>query len=262
LEQEEYQREGIAWEFIEFPDNQDVIDLIDEKHTGIIPILTDQCRTPRGTDKLFAEAMYKACGDHARFEANDLQRGQRKFAIQHYAGPVVYEVEGFLEKNKDEIPRGATNLLESSTKPFVQLLGKINDVSAVGASPGSSLSKSGRSKRPTVGGQFAAQLTELRKRIDQTDPHYIRCLKPNEHLAPNDFNEVMIADQLRYAGVLEAIRVSRVGYPQRYTHELLLQRYHFVATDAIRGAGDKQIDVLVDAIAKKIWTIENPNKPM
>ena len=134
-EQEEYRREGIQWEFIDFPDNQDVIDLVDQKRIGILSILTDQCRAPRGTDGSFCDAMYKTCGAMPRFEATNLQRGQKQFAIVHYAGPVTYETNGFVEKNKDEIPRGASKLLKSSSKDFIQLLGMMMDDSA-GASVG------------------------------------------------------------------------------------------------------------------------------
>lgn len=250
-EQEEYRREEITWEFIEFPDNQDVLDLIDQKLVGILSILTDQCRAPRGTDSSFAEAMYKTCGNLNRFQANDLQRGHRQFSILHYAGPVTYETEGFVEKNKDEIPRGASQLLQSSKKEFVRLLGKMT---AGPIDPSDSFTSSLRSKkRPTVASQFKAQLVELRGRIDLTIPHYIRCLMPNQSLQPNEFDKGIIADQLRNAGVLEAIRVSRVGYSQRFAHEVFLQRYRVIAVghaDSVAG--------LANAIAKMIWSKDNP----
>lgn len=250
-EQEEYQREGIAWEFIEFPDNQEVIDLIDKRGEGIIQILTDQCRTTRGSDKSFAEAIYSRCAKHPRFHAPALVKGKKQFVVDHYAGPVTYKYEGFVEKNKDEVPRGASTLLEGSTIGFVNLLGQI------GATPTNATT--GRaSKRPTAGGQFTRQLSELRKRIDYTSPHYIRCLKPNQSLRANAFDKAMVADQLRYAGVLEAIRVSRVGYSQRYTHQTFLHRYRFIALAELETASDK-LDTLVKVIARKIFESENPN---
>lgn len=257
-EQEEYKREGISWEFIEFPDNQDVIDLIDKKPTGILSLLTNQCLSACGNDRLFADAMYKACEFHKRFEATSLQKGSLKFVVHHFAGPVIYDTEGFVEKNTDEIPRGATTLLENSSNSFVQLLGKIN-----GPTTGSSTGgRSNFTKRTTVGGQFSFQLTELRKRIAQTSPHYIRCLKPNQSLAANEFENAMIADQLRYAGVLEAIRVSRVGYSQRYTHSVFVERYRFIAVEALRSSAEvEKASLLINVIATKIFESENPTAP-
>lgn len=100
-------------DFIDFPDNTNVIELIDHKATGVLTTLMDQCRTPGGTDSSFAEAMYKSCGNLDRFEASDLQRGHRQFTVLHFAGPVIYDTEGYVEKNKDEIPRGASKLLRA-----------------------------------------------------------------------------------------------------------------------------------------------------
>ena len=79
--------------------------------------------------------------------------------------------------------------------------------------------------RESVGSQFSQQLKELRRRIDATTPHYVRCLKPNDDLVPHKFEAHIIADQLRCAGVLEAIRVSRVGFPHRFFHDSFMQRY-------------------------------------
>ena len=247
---------GIAWDFIEFPDNKDVIDLIEKKGTGLLSLLTDTCRTPRGTDKMYVDAIYKRCDKNDRFPGKPLHKGKGQFIINHYAGAVLYDSEGFVEKNKDETPRGASTLLESSSKGFVQLLGKITRGDEGEAPASGARSK----KRPTVGSQFSSQLTDLRKRIDQTAPHYVRCLKPNQSLKPSEFEHSIIADQLRYAGVLEAIRVSRVGYSQRYSHSAFVERYRFIALDAVHKADDNhKVAVLVDEIAKQIWAALNPD---
>eukprot|EP00339_Tiarina_fusa_P025680 CAMPEP_0117026618 /NCGR_PEP_ID=MMETSP0472-20121206/19548_1 /TAXON_ID=693140 ORGANISM="Tiarina fusus, Strain LIS" /NCGR_SAMPLE_ID=MMETSP0472 /ASSEMBLY_ACC=CAM_ASM_000603 /LENGTH=1167 /DNA_ID=CAMNT_0004733667 /DNA_START=76 /DNA_END=3579 /DNA_ORIENTATION=- len=257
-EQEEYKKEGINWDFVSFPDNSEVLELIDKKGIGILPLLTDQCRAPRTNDQTFVAAMYKTCGKHERFVDSALHKGKGQFIINHYAGLVMYDATGFLEKNKDETPRGASALLESSTKEFIQMLGKIT----TGEGAAAPTKTSGRSKkRPTVGSQFSAQLTDLRRRIDNTKPHYIRCLKPNQSLKPDDFEPAMVADQLRYAGVLEAIRVSRVGYSQRYAHSSFLERYRFIAAQAVLNAPeDKKMELLVDEIAKKIWEDVHPGE--
>ena len=39
LEQQEYQKEGIDWSFIAFPDDQDVLDLMEKRHDGILSVL-------------------------------------------------------------------------------------------------------------------------------------------------------------------------------------------------------------------------------
>jgi myosin-5 len=113
LEQEEYEREGILWKFISFPDNQEILDLIDKKHTGILAVLDEQCIVP-STDQKFTRFLYDKCEKHPRFIASASQKVHHKFTIQHYAGPVEYSTENWLEKNKDQMPSASVDLLRSA----------------------------------------------------------------------------------------------------------------------------------------------------
>jgi myosin-5 len=257
-EQAEYQREGIEWSFISFPDNQDVLDLIEKKHDGILSILDEQNLIPRCTDQSFARAIYEKCADHPRFSVNSSQKIAGTFCIEHYAGIVEYNTSSFLEKNKDELPKETTELLKSSSISFIAGLGATLAKSRSTSSNG----EGGRGLRRTnsslvkesVGSQFAGQLRELRAKIEKTAPHYIRCLKPNDLLVPGSFSSAIIADQLRCAGVLEAIRVSRVGFPQRYPHPEFVRRYQMLARGHIpkhrRYYSEKDLcEVVVNAIA-------------
>ena len=265
LEQQEYEREGIAWSFISFPDNQDVLDLIEKKHTGIFSILDEQCKLAKCTDQSFANVTYEKCGENPRFDANRTQKARGMFCINHYAGLVEYSAESFLDKNKDELPKEATDfLLSSSTSIFVEL-GKILSLKTHEVSKSSSSRNFQRSSnslsRASVGSQFASQLRILRESVDRTSPHYIRCLKPNDNLVPDNFVPAIIADQLRCAGVLEAVRVSRIGYPQRYSKDLFVQRYWILGVDALKRAKRARMhdlcEVLVDCIVPQIWQRQN-----
>jgi len=274
LEQEEYEREGIEWSFIAFPDNQDVLDLIEAKRTGILSILDEQCRLPTCTDMSFARATYEKCSDHARFIATNNQKVVGAFSVKHYAGPVEYSAVNFLEKNKDELPKETTELLMSSENAFLASLGQLlrDQASPKFPSPPGSAAddtpgrrrfhrQSSSLMRDSVGTQFTKQLAELRERINKTTPHYVRCLKPNDDLLPDDFHPMVIADQLRCAGVLEAIRVSRVGFPQRCDHTAFLQRYHMLATKALRNksrtsGGKEACQVLVEQASSLVWQMQ------
>ena len=231
-EQEEYDREGIHWSYVEYPENQDVLDLIDSKVSGILSILHDQCRTPRATDRSFAMCMYEKCSSYTRFEADSRQTAEHLFAVHHYAGVVEYDVEGFVEKNKDELPKNALILLQSSSNEFVRELAQILVPSSAALSslpsPSTKVKKSGVTQRPTVGIQFSSQLHDLRNKIDDTSPHYIRCLKPNTQFTPDHFDEALVSNQLRCAGVIEAVQVSRLGYPHRFYHRQFVARYHIL----------------------------------
>ena len=224
---------GINWSFIEFPDNQNVLDLIDKKHTGILSILDEQCKLARCTDQSFAKSLHDKCSTHDCYHSTATQRVSGLFSVNHYAGPVEYTTFSFLEKNKDELPKEATELLQSSSNLFISELAEFlnrpqniqrssyvsSDSSVCSNNSANSYIKNNKKhssslSRASVGSQFGSQLRDLLKTINHTTPHYIRCLKPNDDLVPDNFDCNIIADQLRCAGVLEAVRVSRVGYPQ------------------------------------------------
>ncbi len=234
LEQAEYEKECISWNFISFPDNQNVLDLIDKRKSGILSILDEQCMLSQYTDQSFISCVYDNCmidADDNPFHADSRQVANGLFSIQHYAGHVEYDSCGFLEKNKDELPKETIDFLLSSTNYFLLKLAKIMD------SDSGKLKTNGNDRnyrqsslrRISVSSQFSTQLKQLRGRIELTTPHYIRCLKPNDQLTADNFDCAIIADQLKYAGILEAIRVSRVGFPQRYSHAHFVHRYKILA---------------------------------
>jgi len=107
LEQEEYKREGIDWEFIDFGlDLQACIELI-EKPMGIFSILEEESMFPKATDKTFEEKLKtNHLGKSPNFvKPKPPKPGQQEahFAIVHYAGTVPYNITGWLEKNKDPL---------------------------------------------------------------------------------------------------------------------------------------------------------------
>jgi myosin-5 len=229
-EQAEYEREGIDWSFIEFPENQDVIDLIDKRGSGILGILDDQCRAPGTSDKSFALDVYNKCKGQARFSASRKQAATLHFSVRHYAGQVEYDTKGFIEKNQDALPKEATELLQNSYNPFIRVLADILETSAIERTSATDTPYKMRRAdsaigRSTVGGQFRRQLRHLRAKIDQMSPHYVRCLKPNDELIPDHFDRAAVAEQLRCGGILEAVRVARAGFSNHYPHEDFLRRY-------------------------------------
>ncbi|KAL3924330.1 MAG: hypothetical protein SGILL_001113 [Bacillariaceae sp.] len=236
LEQEEYEAEKIEWAFISFPDNQDCLDTIQQKKIGILAMLDDECRLPKGSDRNFAKRMYdqwlpnkdQTVSENTRFQATKVQQGKALFCVRHFAGLVEYKVEtNFMEKNKDEIPLAAQNLFETAPSQLMK------DVYAIQKkenedSSGSTPSKQGAAKQKTVGQQFKEQLVGLIASVEKTDPHYIRCLKPNDAAKSKMLTRKRLTEQLRYGGVLEAVRVARAGYPVRLTHQAFYQRYRML----------------------------------
>ena len=228
MEQIEYHKEKIQWSFIEFPDNQDCLDLIENKISGIFAMIDDECRLPTQSDEKLASRMYKALENHHRFSASAPQKRDSKFAIRHYAGLVVYNAKTFVDKNKDELPREAKHLMMNSSINFISKLFK-EDGTPVATASGGGGGGGGKVATPTVATQFKEQLASLMSKISTTKPHYIRCLKPNDENLPDAFHRIRITEQLRYGGVLEAVRVARSGFPVRLTHTDFFHRYRAIS---------------------------------
>ncbi|CAI5979813.1 unnamed protein product [Closterium sp. NIES-65] len=235
-EQEEYEKEEINWSYIEFVDNQDVLELIEKKPMGIISLLDEQCMFPKSNHETFATKLYQTVGTHARFEKPKLS--QTDFTIDHYAGKVTYQTDLFLEKNKDYVVMEHQTVLSESKDPFVAGLFPI---------PAGDKAKT---KFTSLGSSFKQQLAELMATLNQTQPNYIRCVKPNGMYQPQLFENVNVIHQLRCGGVLEAIRISCAGYPTRRTFDEFLDRFSFLDPEACDGSQDDKtaITTLLDKL--------------
>ncbi|KAJ7955519.1 Myosin [Quillaja saponaria] len=187
MEQEEYTKEEIDWSYIEFIDNQDVLDLIEKKPGGIIALLDEACMFPRSTHETFAQKLYQTFKDHKRFSKPKLS--QTDFAISHYAGEVTYQTEFFLDKNKDYVVAEHQALLGASKCSFVS-----------GLFPPLPEESSKSSKFSSIGSRFKQQLQALLETLNATEPHYVRCVKPNNLLKPGIFENSNVLQQLRMWG--------------------------------------------------------------
>ncbi|KAF8063028.1 XI-F [Scenedesmus sp. PABB004] len=212
-EQAEYEREQIDWSYIQFVDNQDVLDLI-EGRLGVLDLLDEQCRFPTATHKDLAEKLYgtPSVRDSGRFSKPKLS--QTAFTIAHYAGPVTYQTENFLDKNKDFVVAEHQALLEASATPFVRELFAGGEPQAEGEG-GKASAPRAAFKFNSVGSQFKRQLGELMAQLHTMEPHYVRCVKPNGLNRPGLFENSNVLHQLRCGGVLEAVRISCAGFPSK-----------------------------------------------
>ncbi|KAJ8491723.1 hypothetical protein OPV22_013444 [Ensete ventricosum] len=228
MEQEEYTKEEINWSYIEFVDNQDVLDLIEKKPGGIIALLDEACMFPKSTHETFAQKLYQTFKNNKRFIKPKLSR--TNFTICHYAGEVTYQADYFLDKNKDYVVAEHQELLNASKCPFVS-----------GLFPPLPEETSKSSKFSSIGARFKLQLQSLMETLNSTQPHYIRCVKPNNVLKPAIFENFNVIQQLRCGGVLEAIRISCAGYPTRRTFYEFLLRFGLLAPDVLEGNSDDKI---------------------
>ncbi|KAI3460943.1 hypothetical protein Pfo_017606 [Paulownia fortunei] len=226
MEQEEYMKEEIDWSYIEYVDNQDVLDLIEKKPGGIIALLDEACMFPKSTHETFSEKLYQTFKSHKRFIKPKLSRTD--FTIAHYAGEVQYQSNQFLDKNKDYVVPEHQDLLTASKCPFVAAL-----FPPLPEETTKSSNKS--SKFSSIGSRFKLQLQQLMETLNSTEPHYIRCVKPNNLFKPAIFENANVMQQLCCGGVLEAIRISCSGYPTHKTFHEFLHRFGLLAPEVLEG---------------------------
>ncbi|CAG2120768.1 unnamed protein product, partial [Medioppia subpectinata] len=127
-EQEEYRREKIEWEPIEYFNNRIICDLIEERHKGIIALLDEECLRPGdASDNTFLQKLELIVGTHPHFCSHNIADNKTKkilerdqFRLKHYAGEVVYNIDGFLDKNNDLLYRDLKRAMCSSSNPIIQ----------------------------------------------------------------------------------------------------------------------------------------------
>uniref|UniRef100_A0A3Q4H2A8 Myosin heavy chain, skeletal muscle, adult-like n=1 Tax=Neolamprologus brichardi TaxID=32507 RepID=A0A3Q4H2A8_NEOBR len=182
LEQEEYKKEGIEWEFIDFGmDLAACIELI-EKPMGIFSILEEECMFPKATDGSFKNKLYdQHLGKNSIFQKPKPSKGKTEahFSLMHYAGTVDYNISGWLEKNKDPLNDTVVQLYQKASLKLLQ-----------------------------------ENLNKLMANLRSTHPHFVRCIIPNETKIPI-MDHHLVLHQLRCNGVLEGIRICRKGFPSR-----------------------------------------------
>lgn len=241
LEQEEYSKDGIDWKKVDFEDNQECLNLFEKKPLGLLSLLDEESTFPQGTDLTFAHKLQQ------HLNANPCFKGERggAFTIHHYAGEVLYDTSGFLEKNRDPLHSASIHLLSSCSCLLPQLFGEnMLNQSQMPASPLRRLSGAD-SQKQSVGLKFKGQLFKLMQQLENTTPHFIRCIKPNGKQLPGIYKKDLVLQQLRCCGVLEVVRISRSGYPTRMTHQQFATRYDFLLLENVASEDPLSVSVAI-----------------
>ncbi|XP_035909619.1 myosin heavy chain, muscle isoform X40 [Anopheles stephensi] len=253
LEQEEYKREGINWAFIDFGmDLLACIDLI-EKPMGILSILEEESMFPKATDQTFAE---KLMTNHLGKSAPFMKPRPPKpgipaghFAIGHYAGVVSYNITGWLEKNKDPLNDTVVDQFKKGSNALMVEI--FADHPGQSADPAAA--KGGRGKKgagfATVSSSYKEQLNNLMTTLKSTQPHFVRCIIPNEMKTAGVVDAHLVMHQLTCNGVLEGIRICRKGFPNRMMYPDFKLRYMILNPKGVESEKDlkKCAQVIMDA---------------
>ncbi|NXL16533.1 MYH7 protein, partial [Setophaga kirtlandii] len=240
LEQEEYKKEGIEWVFIDFGlDLQACIDLI-EKPMGILSILEEECMFPKASDMTFKSKLYdNHIGKSPNFQKprpDKKRKYEAHFEVVHYAGVVPYNIVGWLDKNKDPLNETVVSVFQKSQN---KLLASLYE-NYVGSASGTKEKRKKAASFQTVSQLHKENLNKLMTNLRSTQPHFVRCIIPNETKTPGAMDSFLVLHQLRCNGVLEGIRICRKGFPNRILYAEFKQRYRILNPAAIPE--DKFVD--------------------
>ncbi|XP_050975231.1 unconventional myosin-Ib isoform X2 [Labeo rohita] len=249
-EQEEYIREGIEWTNIEYFNNAIICDLIENNKNGILAMLDEECLRPGTvTDETFLDKLNTVCAEHQHFESRQSKNSKfltdhslphNCFRIQHYAGKVLYRVEGFVDKNNDLLYRDLSQAMYKANHSLIKIL-----------FPEGNPAKVNLKRPPTAGFQFRASVGTLMKNLLTKNPNYIRCIKPNDKKAAHIFTDSLVCHQVRYLGLMENVRVRRAGYAFRQAYEPCLERYKMLCKQTWphwKGPAREGVEVLLKSL--------------
>ncbi|XP_047224979.1 myosin-7B-like [Girardinichthys multiradiatus] len=240
LEQEEYKTEGIEWTFIDFGlDLQACIDLI-ERPMGILSIMEEECMFPKATDHSLKTKLYDyhlgKSPNFLRPRPDKKRKYETHFEVVHYAGVVPYNITGWLDKNRDPLNETVVALFQKSSNKLMAGIFENYICSETGA--GDQKGETKQRKRKAASFQTASQLhkenlNKLMANLRSTQPHFVRCIIPNESKSPGVMDPFLVLHQLRCNGVLEGIRICRKGFPNRIVYADFKQRYRILNPCAI-----------------------------
>uniref|UniRef100_A0A8C2WIU9 Myosin VIIBb n=1 Tax=Cyclopterus lumpus TaxID=8103 RepID=A0A8C2WIU9_CYCLU len=235
LEQKEYRKEDIPWNNIKFSDNQNILDVLAVKPCNLLALIDEESHFPKGSDLTLLNKMNQQHRGNKTYIASKHEHDTH-FGICHFAGRVHYDSKGFLEKNRDAVFFDIIKMVEMTTNKLLRQIfetelstnvGKISNNKKIIMTPKSSLraQTDNRKQVVTLSGQFRQSLDSLMKALSACQPFFIRCFKPNNEKQSKMLDRELCIRQLRYSGMMDTIRIRKMGYPIRHTFEEFLKRY-------------------------------------
>jgi len=232
-EQEEYIKESVLWTPMEVPDNSDFVEMIEDKKAGMFALLDSACKAPKPSPETFVSEFFKKQGKMKKYlEKCKQPKGMKKkkkkkgkkgrggewvgFVIHHFCDDVIYTCNLFLDKNMDAIHPDTAKMYTASKMPLVQMIGAGTHHKK----------KRKKKKKASVCSFFKSQLVNLMSTLNITEPYFCRAMKPNWNKSKSEWDNVLVEDQLRSGGMIEALRVLKLGYPTRVPYKKIWDKFN------------------------------------
>ena len=244
FEKEEFNREGVQLNEIKFDSNSECLELI-EKKGGVVSIINDEVTVPQGNDKQVLSRLKNELANNKFFKKplNDA------FIVKHFAGDVSYDIEGFVNKNRDKIPdHFYRDLATTKNSVLSSIFFPLAEEQKNRRGP------SGASKKPLLF-KFRANISKLIKQINSTDPYFIKCIKPNDTKRPNEFVGLKVSNQLLFTGINECLKLRKMNYPHRFLYEEFANRFKFILNTV--PSERTGMSTLIEKLADEIYSFNS-----
>ena len=172
--------------------------------------LDEECFVPKGTDKTLIDKMNIQFNDNIKYHSKRLKKNT-EFTIEHFAGKIDYQIDGFIKKNTDRLNNDIENIIHNIFYDNCKQKNKKNKL-----------------KMNSITNQFRNELDYFMKRIENHEIYFIKCIKPNEKELSMNFNDEIVKKQLEYNGVLKLIDILKKGYPYHFNHTFFEEEYHSI----------------------------------
>jgi len=241
--------EGVAWKEVEYQDNSACIEMLEKPPNGLLRLLDSQCKAPRASEEALCKEVNQlhAKGGFLAPTRTQRMRDEEGFIVRHYAGDVAYHTSAvvakstganevsFLEKNNDTLQEDWLAQLAGSEVPLLRALFQPRLEAARQTKP-----RKAGAPFSSVGKRFVNDLNSLLAELKTSKAHFVRCVKPSAGSKPRDFEAPLVLDQLRCAGVVEAVRVMTEAYPTRIPYEVIHGRYApLMGAEVLESTGDE-----------------------
>lgn len=220
-EQDLYEKEGLGVKKIQWTDNQDCIELIENKKMGIFDLLDEESKLPAPKFDHFTMEVHNRNKNHFRLslprksklKSHRDVRDDEGFLIRHFAGAVCYHTNQFIEKNNDALHASLQFLIQDSNDALLKKMFEGTQVST------------GKLNFISVGSKFRQQLVILMEKLKATGTNFIRCIKPNLKMVDHMFEGGQILSQLECAGMNAVLDLMQQGFPSRTQFSELYNMY-------------------------------------
>ncbi|KAG7487450.1 hypothetical protein MATL_G00023560 [Megalops atlanticus] len=267
-EQDEYLNEDVDARMIEYEDNRPLLDMFLQKPVGMLSLLDEESRFPQATDQTLVEKFEDnlKSKNFWRPKRVDLGFGIQHYAgkvIYNASGflaknrdALPADIVLLLRSSENELTRKLVTHPLTKTGNLAHTKGKtmgtmrtrtpqrtinfakmgmlvlLSSLSVSEADSGDSTRhprETTNMRTQTVASYFRYSLMDLLSKMVAGQPHFVRCIKPNNDRHARKFDREKVLVQLRYTGVLETAKIRRQGYSHRILFANFIKRYCILA---------------------------------